>query len=152
MIIFITNHNMAHYIFHSHSKLELRKIAKTRFASYYLTFRHLLKVREALDSMASSDSWQDLKDRATSASERSGFQEVEDTVLDGDFWQQVRYILQFTKPIYIMIWFADTDRPVIREVYEKMDNVLGQIEDIVETKDAILYDHIHKLVSKGGII
>jgi hypothetical protein len=57
MIRFITNHSMAHYIFRSHSKLELLKIAKTRFSSYYLTFRRLLKVREALASMASSDSW-----------------------------------------------------------------------------------------------
>ena len=92
--------------------------------------------------MASSDSWQDLKDRATSVSERSDFQEVEDTVLDGHFWQQVRYILQFTKPIYIMIWFADTDRPVIGEVYEQMDNMLGQIKGIVQPRDVILYDHI----------
>jgi hypothetical protein len=64
MIRFITNHSMAHFIFRNHSKLELLKIAKTRFASYYLTFKHLLKVREALTSMASSDSWQDLKDKA----------------------------------------------------------------------------------------
>ena len=47
-----------------------------------------------------------------------------------------------------MIWFADTDRTVIGEVYEQMDNMLGQIKDIVEPKDAILYDHIHKLVVK----
>jgi hypothetical protein len=87
-------------------------------------------------------------DRATSVSERSDFQEVEDTVLDGHFWQQVRYILQFTKPIYIMIRFADTNRPVIGEVYEQMYNMLGQIKDIVQPKDAILYDHIHKLVVK----
>jgi hypothetical protein len=73
MIRFITNHSKAHYIFCSHSKLELLKIVKTKFASYYLTFRHLLKVREALASMASSDSWQDLNDRATSVSERSDF-------------------------------------------------------------------------------
>ena len=59
-------------------------------------------------------------DRATSVSERSDFQEVDDIVLDGHFWQQVWYILQFTKPIYIMIRFADTDRPVIGEVYEQM--------------------------------
>lgn len=43
------------------SKLELLKIAKTRFASYYLTFMHLLKVRKALASMVSSESWQVLK-------------------------------------------------------------------------------------------
>jgi hypothetical protein len=29
-----------------------------------------------------------------------------------------------------------------------MDNMLGQIKDIVRPKDAILYDHIHKLVVK----
>jgi hypothetical protein len=47
-----------------------------------------------------------------------------------------------------MIWFADIDQLVIGEVYEQMDNMLGQIKDIVEPKDAILYDHIHKLVVK----
>jgi hypothetical protein len=148
MIRFISNHSMAHFIFRNHSKLELLKIAKTRFSSYYLTCRHLLKVREALASMASSDSWQDLKDRIKSASERSDFQEVEDTVLDGHFWQQVRYILQFTKPIYSMIRFADTNHPVIGEVYEQMDSMLGQIKDIVQPRDVILYDHIHKHVVK----
>ena len=51
MIRFITNHRIAHGIFCTHSKLELLKIAKTRFASSYLTFRHLLKVKEALASM-----------------------------------------------------------------------------------------------------
>jgi hypothetical protein len=37
---------------------------------------------------------------------------------------------------------------VIGEVYEQMDNMLGQIKDIVELRDAILYDHIHKHVVK----
>jgi hypothetical protein len=44
--------------------------------------------------------------------------------------------------------FADIDQSVIREVHEKMDNMLGQIKDIVEMRDAILYDHIHKHVVK----
>ena len=86
MIKFITNHSMAHHIFRNHSRLELLKIVKTRFGSYYLTFRRLLKVREALASMVSSDSWQGLKDRVASASDRHDFQDVEDTVLDGHFW------------------------------------------------------------------
>ena len=55
MIKFITNHSMAHHILRNHSRLELLKITKTRFGSYYLTFRKLLKVREALVSMVSSD-------------------------------------------------------------------------------------------------
>jgi hypothetical protein len=73
MIRFITNHTMAHFIFHNHSKSELLKIAKTRSSSYYLTFKRLLKVREALASMVSSDSWKNLKDMATSTSDRIEF-------------------------------------------------------------------------------
>ena len=84
MIKFITNHSMA--TFRNHSRLELLKIAKTRFASYYLTFMRLLKVREALASMVSSDSWQGLKDKVGSASNRHDFQEGEGTILDGHFY------------------------------------------------------------------
>ena len=52
-----------------------------------------MKVIEALASMVSSDSWQGLKDRDASASDRHDFQEVEDTVLDGHFWTQVKYTI-----------------------------------------------------------
>jgi hypothetical protein len=83
---------MAHHICNQF-KLELLKIAKTRFASYYLTFRCLLKVKEALTSMVSSDSWQDLKDMVASTSNRHEFKEVVDTLLDGRFWQLVRHVL-----------------------------------------------------------
>ena len=71
---------------------------------------------------------------------------MEDTVLDAHFWAQVKYVLQFTKPVYNMICFADTNQPVIGEVYEQMDSMLSHIKDIVEQRDAILYDHIHKHV------
>lgn len=47
-----------------------------------------------------------------------------------------------------MIRFVDTYQLVIGEMYEQMDNMLGKIKDIVEPKDAILYDHIHKHVVK----
>ena len=59
--------------------------------------------------MVSSESWQVLKDRATSTSDRLDFQDVEDTILDGQFWASVKFVLQFTKPIYHMIQFADID-------------------------------------------
>ncbi len=37
---------------------------------------------------------------------------------------------------------------MIGEVYEQMDSMLGQIKDIVQSRDAILYDYIHKHVVK----
>jgi hypothetical protein len=47
-----------------------------------------------------------------------------------------------------MIRFANIDQLVIGEVYEQMDNMLGQIKDIVELRDVFLYYHIHKHVVK----
>ena len=88
--------------------------------------------------MVSSDSWQVLKDRATSTSKRRDFQVVDDIVLNGQFCVSIKYVLQFTKPIYNMIRFADIDQSVIGEVYEQMDTMIGQIKDIVEPKYAIL--------------
>ena len=146
MIKFITNHSNTHGLFRSHSRLELLKIARTRFGSYYLTFRRLLKVREALASMVSSPHWQVLKERATNVADIAGFETVEEAALDGQFWTTVRQVLDFTKPIYNMIRFADTDKLVIGEVYEQMDTMLGEIKDIVNNRDPDLYNLIHDCV------
>jgi len=96
--------------------------------------------------MVSSPHWQVLKERATNAADRQGFEQVEEVVVDGMFWARVRQVLDFTKPIYHMIRFANTDKPVIGEVYEQMDTMLGQIKDIVHNSDPNLYKLIHDCV------
>jgi hypothetical protein len=122
VIKYITGHTRVNYFYSTYSRLQILKIAPTRFASYYLTFRRLLKVRQALAGMVMSDEWDDL------SSDKEGALSVKNTVLDSQFWTQVRYVLQFTKPIYNMIKFSDSDRPIIGEVYEQMDNILGLIK------------------------
>jgi hypothetical protein len=69
--------------------------------------------------MVMSDAWDEL------SNDREGANAVKETVLDSQFWSQVRYVLQFTKPIYHMIKFADSDWLIIGEVYEQMDSMLG---------------------------
>ena len=77
-----------------------------------------MKVRESLASMVSSPHWQVLKERATNAADKQGFEQVEETALDSQIWAHVWQVLEFTKTIYHMIRFVDTDKPVIEEVYE----------------------------------
>jgi hypothetical protein len=72
-------------------------------------------------------------------------------MFDDQFWQQCRYILHFTKPNYSIIQFANTDQSLIGEVYEQMDNMLVQIKDIVDPRNVILYDYIHKNVVKRWV-
>ena len=115
MIKFITNHSNTHGLFRSHLRLKMLKIAKTRISKYYLTFKRLLKVRESLTTMVSSPHWQVLKDKAAKIVDRQGFEHVEETAFDPLFWACVREILNFTKPIYHIIHFSDTDKPVIGE-------------------------------------
>ena len=47
-----------------------------------------------------------------------------------------------------MIKFGDSDKPIIGEVYEQMDNMLGHIKDIVEPRDPNLYKYIRAEVEK----
>lgn len=96
--------------------------------------------------MVPSQHWQVLKERALNAVDKQGFEEVEETALDGLFWAHVREVLQFTKPIYSMTHFVDTYNLVIGEVYEHMDSMLGEIKDIVQENDPNLYRMIHNCV------
>ena len=74
---------------------------------------------QALASMVMSDAWDEL------SNDREGANAMKEIVLDSQFWSQVWYVLQFTKPIYHMIKFAESDRPSIGEVYVQMDSMLG---------------------------
>jgi hypothetical protein len=82
------------------------------------------------------------------SSDREGANVVKETVMNSQFWSQVRYVLQFTKLIYHMIKFVDSNRSIIGEVYEQMDSMLGQIKDIVEPRDVNLYNQICAEVEK----
>jgi hypothetical protein len=99
-------------------------------------------VRQALDDMVMSDAWDEL------SNDRDGANAMKETVLDSDFWSQVWYVLQFTKPINHMIKFTDLDRPIIGEVYVQMNSKLRKIKDIVEPRDVNLYNHIRVEVEK----
>jgi hypothetical protein len=142
LIKFIIGHTRINYFYNTHSRLQLLKIANTRFASYYLTFRRLLKVRQDLGAMVMSDAWDELSNGGEDATT------VKEIVLDSQFWSQVWFVLQFTKPIYQMIKFGDSNRTIIREVYELMDSMKEKIKDSVEPRYVNLYNHIHVEVEK----
>ena len=73
-------HTRVNYFYGTYSKLQLLKLAKTRFASYYLTFRRLVKVRQPLTHMVTVESWEEIN------TDRYGANVASDTILDRLLW------------------------------------------------------------------
>lgn len=131
IVKYFLNHTHAHAIFKSQSGLELLKVAKTRFASHYLLLKRLSQCRESLATTVVMRAWKDWVNSGDEKTREVG-KEVAATIGDEDFWDEVENILAITKPIYLMIKFADGEGQKMGEVYEKMDCMLGEIGDIMK--------------------
>ena len=57
IVKFITNHHQSQAIFREYSKLELLKVAETRYASNFIMLRRLIEVKQPLVSMVVSQLW-----------------------------------------------------------------------------------------------
>lgn len=53
---------------------------------------------------------------------------VKKITLDDDFQKQLKTILAFTKPIWQMIHFCDSDKAILGEVYQRMEDMFGYIQ------------------------
>ncbi|KAM0838595.1 hypothetical protein ACQ4PT_060883 [Festuca glaucescens] len=51
------------------------------------------------------------------------------------FWDEFKVILDITKPLYMVIKFSDGEGPKAGDIYEKMDNMLGQIKEVMTKED-----------------
>ncbi|XP_057497393.1 uncharacterized protein LOC130782121 [Actinidia eriantha] len=142
VVKYIKNHSSCQFLFKSFSPLELLKSKKTRFGHHFIVIQRLVKVRASLVSMALSKQWESLR-RTTSTPEQHDL--IQQTVLDDDFWRKPERVLKITKPIYKMLRFSDTDQPIIGEVYEQMDTMLGTIKDVLSA-DPVVCELVPKLV------
>ncbi|KAF8405303.1 hypothetical protein HHK36_010206 [Tetracentron sinense] len=131
----------------SHSKLELLKVAITRFASHYITLKRLIDVREALRTTMVSDAWKSWTQACIDEKTRDTATNIEVDVMCDEFWSRVELVLLVTKPIYKMIKFTDQEGPLIGDIYEGMDSILGHIRDNLRGKDE-LFSIVEKIVTE----
>ncbi|XP_039063935.1 uncharacterized protein LOC120208863 [Hibiscus syriacus] len=149
IVKYFLNHGQALSIFRDNSKLELLKIAKTRFASHYILLKRLNTCREALSTTIALNSWRDWAKQGDEHT-RTIAQLVADTIRDDDFWNEVENILKITKPIFLMVKFCNGEGPKMGEIYEKMDNMIGEIKDVMkEILDFMT--HFLETLAPGGI-
>ncbi|KAK9057621.1 hypothetical protein SSX86_022457 [Deinandra increscens subsp. villosa] len=128
VVKYFLNHGQALSIFRDNSQLELLKVAKTRFASHYILLKRLNTCREALSTTISLNSWREWAAKQSD----DHTTDVVATIRNDDFWNDVENILKITKPIYLLVKFCDGEGAKMGEIYEKMDNMLGEIKEVME--------------------
>lgn len=60
--------------------------------------------------------------------------------------------MTFTKPVYKIIWFYDRDGLIMGKAYEWVDNMLGEIKDVLQShKYKAVYPEIETtILSRWG--
>ncbi|KAK1438667.1 hypothetical protein QVD17_04476 [Tagetes erecta] len=138
IVKYFLNHTHALAMFRENSKLELLKVATTRFASHYILLRRLLDCREALATTIVLNSWREWVKNGDENTRNNG-EIVATTIKDDLFWEDVENILAITKPIYLLVRFCDSEGPRMGEIYEKMDNMVGEIKEIMKVNKFSIY-------------
>jgi hypothetical protein len=123
---FVQNHTNALTIYKAYTHLSLLKIADTRFASSFIMLKRLREVKSALGSMVISEYWSFWRKTDQASSKR-----VKDTVLDDGWWERVDLTLKIMDPIISLLRFADTDKPILGEVYEGWDSMIESVKTVV---------------------
>ncbi|XP_018509953.2 uncharacterized protein LOC108869695 [Brassica rapa] len=127
---FIMNHNMRLAIFSKFSPLKLLAVADTRFASIIVMLKRLKLVKRGLEAMVISEEWSTYREDDVG---KATF--VKGKILSDDWWEQVSYIIDFTRPIYEMIRFCDTDKPCLHLVYEMWDSMIEKVKSEIYKKE-----------------
>ena len=108
---FIMNHSMRLAIFGKFCPLRLLKVADTRFASIIVMLKRLKLIKRGLEAMVISEEWSTYRDDDIG---KASF--VKEKIVDDGWWEKVSYIIDFTRSIYEMLRFCDTDKPSLHLV------------------------------------
>ena len=74
--------------------------------------------------------------------------EVKRLILDDQFWGDVKFVMEFVKPICDMLRYADIDGPCLGEIYENMDSMCERIKSITDKKDSTLWPQLKSFIRK----
>ncbi|XP_024014013.1 uncharacterized protein LOC112088091 [Eutrema salsugineum] len=130
---FIMNHSMRLSIFSKFSPLRLLSVADTRFASIIVMLKRMKLIKTGLQAMVISAEWSSYREDDIGKAAL-----VKELIVKDDWWDKVTYILDFTRPIYDMIRFCDTDKPCLHLVYEMWDSMIEKVKLEIYKREARL--------------
>ncbi|KAK8547458.1 hypothetical protein V6N12_031595 [Hibiscus sabdariffa] len=89
-------------------------------------------MKKSLETTVVLRSWKNWINKQDASTKTLGSLVVEN-IHDDKFWDEVKEKVRITKPIYMLLKFCDGESPRMGEIYERMDNKLGEIKDIMAT-------------------
>ncbi|KAL5164475.1 hypothetical protein HKD37_18G049793 [Glycine soja] len=126
---FIMNHNMRLTIFNRFTPLRLLSVADTYFASIIMMLKRFKLIKKGKVNF------------------------VKEKIVNDDWWDKIDYIIDFTRPIYDMIWVCDTDRPCLHLVYEMWDSMIEKVKLEIYKKEKLshlencpFYDAVYQVL------
>ncbi|CAN6920343.1 unnamed protein product [Brassica oleracea] len=112
---------------------EIIEIADTRFASIIVMVKRLKIIKRGLEAMVISEEWSTYREADHVFSCSATF--VKGMILSDEWWEKVSYIIYFTRPIYEMIRFCDTDKPSLHLIYEMWDSMIEKVKYEIYKKE-----------------
>nr|VDD52427.1 unnamed protein product [Brassica oleracea] len=109
---------------------EIIEIADTRFASIIVMVKRLKLIKRGLEAMVISEEWSTYREADVG---KATF--VKGMILSDEWWEKVSYIIYFTRPIYEMIRFCDTDKPSLHLIYEMWDSMIEKVKYEIYKKE-----------------
>eukprot|EP00253_Pinus_taeda_P022236 PITA_22236 len=141
---FVQNHTNALTIYKEYTNLSLFKIVDTQFASSFMMLKRLREVKTALGAMVISKFWSSWRKTDQVASKR-----VKDTVLDDAWWERVDLIIRIIDTIISLLRLANTDKPILGEVYEGWDSMIESVRSIIlQSECPEFYPHMDGEISQ----
>ncbi|PWA46262.1 hypothetical protein CTI12_AA508140 [Artemisia annua] len=107
--------------------------------------KRLKDCREALATTIVLNSWRDWAKKGDENTHKIG-QIVCETIISDEFWEDVDRILAITKPIFLLTKFVMGEGAKMGEVYEKMDDMVGEIKDVMQNVYTSYFLEVEKVV------
>lgn len=124
-------------------------MANKRFVSHYIILKRLKRLMDCREALATTISLNSKRDWVKRRYENTRVTRatVAHTIRSEEFLEDIESILVITEPIFLLIKFCDGDGSKLGEMYEKMDNMLEKIKDVMlDNKYASNYTQPEKMV------
>ncbi|XP_028060347.1 uncharacterized protein LOC114263958 [Camellia sinensis] len=109
---------------------------QTRFASNIIMAIRLREVKTSLEKMVMDANWKIYREDGNSVAEIKA-REVKQCIVDDLWWDNIDYLISFTKPIIDILRQADTNSPVLHLVYDMWDTMIESVKKIIFNHEGI---------------